>query len=189
MKLTFFKKKHNFSKTTIVGSNVIISGNVQIGDYTYVSDFTILYNVKIGKFCSIANFCGVGMLDHNYKNVSSHYFLEKKKYGFLKDDKKIKDKNTQIGNDVWIGFNSIIKSGVKISDGAIVGAGSVVLKDVPAYAIVAGVPAKIIKYRFSEEIIQKLKIIKWWEWEFLKIKSRLDDFYNIENFIEKYYEK
>lgn len=93
-----------------------------------------------------------------------------------------------IGNDVWIGAKSTIMSGIKISDGAVVGAGSTVTKDVPPYAIVAGNPAKIVKYRFSEDIIEKLLQIKWWEWDEKKIKENAMLMWssNVEIFIKKF---
>jgi acetyltransferase-like isoleucine patch superfamily enzyme len=78
-----------------------------------------------------------------------------------------------IGNDVWIGFGCTILSGVKIGDGAVVAARSVVTKDVPPYAIVGGVPAKVIKYRFNEDIIEKLLKLKWWNWKEDKIKKNM----------------
>ena len=92
-----------------------------------------------------------------------------------------------IGNDVWIGMYAIVNRGIKIGDGAVVASGAVVTKDVPPYAIVGGNPAKIIKFRFSPEIIEKLLAIKWWDWDESLIKSRVNDFYDIEQFCSKYY--
>ena len=93
-----------------------------------------------------------------------------------------------VGNDVWIGFRSIILSGVTIGDGAVIYAGSVVTKDIPPYAIVAGVPAKIIRYRFDAKTIERLARVAWWDWPDEVIKSRLDDFLiSGEEFSKKYY--
>lgn len=94
-----------------------------------------------------------------------------------------------IGNDVWIGTHCLIKGDIKIGDGAVIAMGAVVTKDVPPYAVVGGVPAKIIKYRFSEEIIKKLLDIKWWDWPLEVVKERRDDFANIEEFVKKYWKK
>lgn len=97
---------------------------------------------------------------------------------------------TIIGNDVVIGVNALVISGVKIGDGAVVGAGSVVTKDVPPYAIVAGNPARIIKYRFSQEQIKALLRIRWWDWTIEEIKEFKEYFYgDVDTFISKAFEK
>ena len=93
-----------------------------------------------------------------------------------------------IGNDVWLGRNVIVTNGSNIGNGVIAAAGAVITKDIPDYAVVAGVPAKIIRYRFSEEQIQKLNEIKWWDWPLETIAKRQDDFVNIDVFLEKYYD-
>ena len=93
-----------------------------------------------------------------------------------------------IGNDVWIGMGSYIMPGVSIGNGVTIGANSVVTKDVPDYAIVAGSPARLIKLKHPEEIIKKLNHIAWWNWEEKLIKNRIEDFYlTIDDFIKKYY--
>ena len=97
-----------------------------------------------------------------------------------------REKRSYIGNDVWIGANSIIKGGLKIADGAIIGAGAVVTKDVEPYTIVAGVPARVIGRRFDEEIIQKLLKIKWWNWSNEKLWKNIDSFYDPVSFVEKF---
>ena len=93
-----------------------------------------------------------------------------------------------IGNDVWIGANVCILPGISIGDGAVLAAGAVITKDVPPYAIVGGVPAKVIKYRFSEDIIKKLLKIKWWNWEEEKVKKNKDLFYDPVKFVERFSE-
>jgi serine acetyltransferase len=95
-----------------------------------------------------------------------------------------------IENDVWIGATATIMSGVKISNGAVIGAGSVVTKDVPPYAIVAGNPAKVVKYRFTEEQIEKLLSIAWWDWEEIKIRDNAMKMWSddINGFIDEFYE-
>ena len=94
----------------------------------------------------------------------------------------------EIGNDVWIGANVIILPGVKIGNGAIVAAGAVVSKNVPAYSIVGGVPAKVIRYRFEKNIIENLEKICWWNWPIKKIRDNLELFINIENFVSRFQE-
>jgi hypothetical protein len=104
------------------------------------------------------------------------------------DNFEVKSKGPVIvGNDVWVGAGAIILSGVKIGSGAIVGAGAVVVNDVPPYAIVAGNPARIIKFRFTQEQIEKLLKIGWWDWEESKIRENIDYFYrDVESFINKF---
>jgi len=123
--------------------------------------------------------------------VSQHHFLYRKNmYSFGEDDNSFfewrRNKKVTIGNDVWLGHNSLIMGGVSVGDGAVVGSCSVVTKDVAPYSVVAGVPAKVIKYRFNEEIIEKMLEIKWWDWPHEVIGKRLDDFKDTEYFIRKY---
>jgi len=132
--------------------------------------------LNIGKFCSIANNITIFLGgNHNYKNISTYPFGWTGQFTSKKIDNHIlTNGNVIIGNDVWVGENSTIMSGVKIGDGSVIGCSSLVTKDVPPYAIVGGNPAKIIKYRFSEEIIEKLLTIKWWDWSDDKIRENID---------------
>lgn len=119
-----------------------------IGAYTYINyDGYIRGRVFIGRYCSIGRRVSIGADNHNANNVSTSRFL-------CNDIQN--PKLTIIENDVWIGDGAIILEGVRISNGAIIGANSVVTKDVPAYAVVVGAPAKIVKYRFSSEILEKI---------------------------------
>lgn len=133
----------------------------------------------IGKFCSIA--CGAKFLfnsaNHTLSSLSTYPFplffeewgLEKKNVADSWDNKG----DIIVGNDVWIGYEAVILSGVTIGDGAVIGARAVVTKDVPPYTIVGGVPAKPIKKRFSEENIKKLQSIRWWDWSKEKIAENI----------------
>ena len=145
-----------------------------IKDYSYTGPWNMIFESSIGKYCSISYGVTIGPPEHNYKLLSTHPFIYRSKYELFEDNDIIEqqrfEKKIIIGNDVWIGCNSVIARGVNIGDGAVVGANSFVDKDVPSYAIVAGSPAKIIKYRFEEEIIEILKEIKWWNLAPEKIK-------------------
>ncbi len=172
---------------TVIHSNVNLS-NVIIGDYSYVN--SDINNATVGKFCSIAPFCRIGIGKHPSKDFVSTFpafFSENNagcKVSFSEKDLFNEFERIEIGNDVWIGINSIILDGVKIGDGAIIGAGAVVTKDVDDYAIVGGVPAKLIRYRFSEEQIEYLKQIRWWDKDINWIMGHQKLFQNIDYFIK-----
>ena len=140
--------------------------NVQLNDFTYISKNSEIMNTKIGKFCSIGEQCKIGLGIHPTNLVSTHpiFYSTRKQAQINFSEKDIYEeyKEITIKNDVWIGTRSIIMDGVTINNGAIIAAGSIVTNDVPAYAIVAGIPAKVIRYRFSKEICHKLEIFEWW---------------------------
>ena len=139
--------------------------NTKLGDYTRLRHLCTVAYAEIGKFCSIATGVKIGIAGHptNLLSTNSIFYLDNSL------NEKFKNKieytpytHTIIGNDVWIGEKALIMSGVTIGDGAIIAAHAVVTKDVPPYSIVGGVPAKVIKYRFSEDVIEKLLDLKWW---------------------------
>ena len=151
----------------------IVHINTIIGRYSYIGEYTrIDENVRIGRYCSIATNVVIGATKHPINWLSTSPFQYDKwldpytpKQTWNKSDK------TCIGNDVWIGANAVILSGVTIGDGAIIGSSAVVTRDVPPYAIVAGVPAKVIKYRFPEDTIEKLLQVKWWNFKHEQIRQ------------------
>ncbi len=147
----------------LLSSRVYIGDDVEIGEYSYVNMGTYIASGKVGKFCSIGYSVQIGMPEHptNYLSTSPRLFGGKNIFGFPTawDDYQ---SPPYIGNDVWIGSNAVLLQGVNIGDGAVVAAGAVVTKDVPPYAIVAGVPAKVIKSRFDPETIAFLLKWKWW---------------------------
>ncbi len=137
-----------------------------IGDYTYVGERSSIVNTDIGKFCSIAGEVLIGLSSHTINFLSTSPLFTEKRNGtgssWCDEAISYPYKRVEIGNDVWIGARAMIMGGIKIGNGAVVGAGAVVTKDVPPYAIVVGIPAKIIRYRFPDEIVDKLENLQWW---------------------------
>ncbi len=157
--------------------NSIVSKDSDIGDYTYIGFNCFITKSTIGRYCSIANNVSIGMGEHRIKRVSTSTLFYEKPYEVLTE------KNCIIGNDVWLGQNVVVRRGVTIGDGAIVGANSFVNKDVAAFSIVAGSPAKEIAKRFDDEKISAIKKSKWWEKdkeEAQKIINKLSAKYNFE---------
>ena len=159
--------------------------NSTVGSFSYIGPKSEIIFTDIAKYCSIADNCSIGLPSHSMKNIStSPIFTAKKngtKYSWVEKNKKSEYLRTIIGNDVWIGTRVMIMGGIKIGNGAIIGAGSIVTKDIPDYAIAVGVPAIVIKTRFEKQIIEKLSEIKWWDKSEEKIKENINIF-QIENF-------
>jgi virginiamycin A acetyltransferase len=181
---------------TVYLNSVIKNPNIIVGDYTMYNDFVsdpmqfeknnVLYHYPvnndrliIGRFCSVA--CGARFIftsaNHTLRSLSTYPFpiffeewgLDKKQVASAWDNKG----DIVIGNDVWIGYEAVILSGVHVGDGAIIGTRAVVTKDVSPYAVVGGIPAKEIKKRYDDDTIRKLQQIKWWDWPFDKIQRFL----------------
>lgn len=178
---------------TEVGARTSFSTS-EMGDYSYVvNDSDIIYT-KIGKFCSIASHTRINPGNHPMARASQSHFTYRASAYFddANDDadffKWRGSFPVTIGHDVWIGHGAIVLAGRNIGTGAVVAGGAVVTKDVPDYAIVAGNPAKIVRYRFEAPIAERLKALQWWNWSHVQLCSALDDFRNlsIEAFLEKY---
>ena len=169
---------------------------ITIGDHTYGYNISTFINpfdsseIVIGKYCSLAQ--GVRIISasgrHSLDCISTYPLKCSIAPGSIPVQKPEKeDLTTRIGNDVWLGLDSLVMPCVKIGDGAVVGARSVVTSDVPAYAIVAGNPARIIRYRFTPEQIVKLERIAWWDWSDEKVEQCGNDFYlGIDDFLKKH---
>ncbi len=173
--------------------NFVKASNIFVGDYTYFDDYkngpesfetdNVLYNydytkvkLVIGKFCAIAaqtRFIMTG--DHKLDAISTYpfpIFQHGWEGVFNVQDLPVKG-DIIVGNDVWLGYDSLIKNGVTIGNGAIIAARAVVVKDVPAYSIVAGNPAKVVKMRFDNNTVERLQAIAWWGWDIAKINRNL----------------
>ncbi|MFL0249394.1 CatB-related O-acetyltransferase [Clostridium neuense] len=184
--------------TTVYLKNVITNPNIIVGDFTMYNDFcndpkdfqknNVLYHYPyvnndkliIGKFCSIA--CNAKFIfnsaNHTLNSLSTYPFpIFQDEWDSTMNITEAWDNKGDIviGNDVWIGYDTVIMSGVHIGDGAIIGTRALVTKDVPPYAIVGGVPAKVIRKRFEDLVIDDLLKIKWWDWSIEKISEKLSD--------------
>jgi acetyltransferase-like isoleucine patch superfamily enzyme len=157
-----------------VGRNSFVLGS-DLGNYTYLGHNSTIMHSSVGKFTSISWNVTIGPANHDYTKLTTHDLLYNKSYGIFDEEVMPMydrfEKKTHVGHDVWIGAGAVILNGVHVSNGAIVGANAVVTKDVPPYAIVVGSPAKVIKYRFSDDIVKELEDIKWWDQPITTIKK------------------
>lgn len=164
-----------------------------IGRCSYIAHNSHISNASIGSFCSIGpNFlCGWGIHPLSGISTSPMFYSTKKQNGFtLSETDKVEErKRICIGNDVFIGANVTVLDGVTIGDGAVIGAGAVVSKDIPPYAVAVGCPIKVIKYRFDNEQIEKLKKLEWWNFDDEKLKEVERYFFDIEGFIQSQHAK
>lgn len=137
-----------------------------LADYSYVGKHSSLVHAEVGKFCSIASDALIGMGTHTLNKISTSSVFTEAKNGtgqkWVSKTEVEPFRKVKVGNDVWIGTRAMVMGGVTIGDGAVVGAGAVVTKDVPPFAIVGGVPAKIIRYRLPEEVIDEVLKHEWW---------------------------
>lgn len=208
IKASFREKKNNnhvaklsiIKNTILKGDNYIGSNsklyNCYVDQFSYISSGCIFSKTRIGKYTSIGPFVQVITGIHpTSRFVSTHpafyspnrvagkSYVKQQKFNEYLYTSDNKEWHVEIGNDVWIASNALILAGVKIGDGAIIAAGAVVTKDVPPYAIVGGVPAKVIRYRFSPEEIDKLQNIRWWDKDEEWIADKADLFEDVDKFL------
>lgn len=177
----FVSSTNNISKFAKINRFVKIK-NSEVGNYSYIGNNCDITNTKIGHFCSIADNCRIGTASHTLNNISSSPIFTLKNNGTgtswthdnIRHNNEVK--KVIIGNDVWIATHVIIKDGITIGNGAIIGAGAVVVKDIPPYAVVGGVPAKVIKYRFEQPVIDRLLELQWWNASDEKLKNNIKYF-------------
>lgn len=195
----YIRSNVNFNKTKFEGKNKIGRdtdiAESTIGFGTYIGDDCYLRQTKIGRFCSIGSWVRIISGNHPLTYVTTHpiaFDNSLKKLGlnspktipFIHNPYVSENYYVEIGNDVWVGQGVSILNGVKIGDGAVLAAGAVILKDVPPYSIVGGVPGKIIKMRFDDNTIQDLLEIKFWNKDLSWIKNNADKLSNVSEFIK-----
>lgn len=181
---TIFLGAQSVITNTNIFGNVNINAhshinNCQIGRYFNIGLYSYIANSEVGNYCTFGSRLSISAFSHPINWLSIHEFqyrdttniygesLYDSRENILKNDSRL----TIIGNDVWVADNSVVLSGLKLGNGCIIGASSVVVKDVPPYAIVAGNPARIIKYRFSQEVIDELERLKWWDLSITKLRG------------------
>lgn len=176
----------SIDKRASVGNGAQIYNSV-VGRYSYIFNSKVI-NSEIGQFCSIAEDCTIGGGAHplTWVSTSPVFYSGRNSLNMNFSNNKFQEYNrTEIGNDVWIGSKCLIRGGVKIGDGAVIGMGSVVTHDVPAYEIWAGNPAKLIRKRFDESTIDSLKKIQWWDWSDEQIQENAELFNSPQTLINK----
>jgi acetyltransferase-like isoleucine patch superfamily enzyme len=166
-----------FCGPAVLRANVRVGPDVCAGKYFAMNRDSFVANATIGSYCTFGARSAINPYNHPHQWLSIHEFQYHSNAfswvpeykGFVRlpyDEAPGSRVRCAIGNDVWSGHNSMVLSGVSVGDGAVIAAGAVVTRDVPDYAIVAGVPAKIIRYRFDDEIIRRLRSVRWWDMSF-----------------------
>ncbi len=176
-----------------VGERVILR-EVVVGDFTYFERHAEAIYTQFGKFCSIAANTRINALEHPLERPTTHKlsYRPNEYFRYLGVDQAFRERRrarkVTIGNDVWIGHGAVIMPGVKISDGAVIGANAVVTKDVAAYHIVAGNPARLLRTRFPDDIVARLIELAWWDWPPERLHEAIPDMQSlrIEQFLDKW---
>ncbi len=168
--------------------------NVAFGDYSYMVAYGQAANCTVGKFCSIASHVRLNPSNHPMERVTSHHFTYRSGDYFedaVHDESVFEWRRSQwvtIGHDVWIGHNATVMPGVSIGTGAVIGSGAVVTRDVAPYTIVGGVPARVIRRRFPEDLAARIEALAYWDWPHAALREALADFQRLgaAAFVDKY---
>lgn len=214
LKQSYFRLKIGYGKNVKLEHNVQLNNNVtfegnnvvfkntkirssHIGYGTYIANGSSIARTKIGKYCAIGDNVSISLGLHpskDYVSIHPAFFSPNKQAGFTYSNEQLFEEHkyldngpycVEIGNDVWIGNNVLIFDGIKIGNGAIIGAGAIVTKSVPDYSIVTGIPAKHVRYRFTDEQITRLLTIKWWDKEPSWLAENYKLFTNVDEFLNK----
>lgn len=181
----------SLGKFTEIAEEVKITES-SLGDYSYVMERCEIIYSNIGKFVNIASDVRINPGNHPMEWVSQHHFLYRaEKYGFQEQSSEDffdwrRYQRVTMGHDVWVGHRAILMPGIRIGNGAVIGAGSLVTKDVAPYTIVAGAPAVKVRKRFPEHIWQAVEEVCWWDWDHATLKERLPDFRDLRRFLALY---
>ncbi len=176
---------------TDIGPNCSLAEST-LGDYSYLAgDAQVIYST-IGKFCSIASHVRINPGNHPMGRVTQHHMTYRRAaYGFGETDDSAffewrRAHRCAIGHDVWLGHNAIVMPGVSIGTGAVIGSGAVVTKDIGPYEIAVGVPARVVKKRFADDVIAALLKSAWWDWSRAELEARFAELNDLERFIQRY---
>lgn len=178
---------------TEIGEGVVML-NSELGDYSYAVRFCDIANATIGKFSNIASFVRIGATDHPMDRASQHHFLYRSNdyWPDAEPDHAFfahrASRRAAIGHDTWLGHGAMVMPEVTVGDGAVLAAKAVATKDVPPYAVVAGVPARFVRWRHPPALAERLMALAWWDWDHARLRAALDDFRQLsaEAFVEKH---
>lgn len=180
-----------FGRYTEVGEHVHLTDSV-LDDYSYLGHHCELISTEIGKFANIAAHVRINPGFHPMERPTQHHFTYRRAmYGMAPEDDHDffewrRRQRVHIGHDTWIGHGVVVMPGVRIGNGAVVGSHSVVTRDVPAYAIVAGAPARVLRMRFARDIAQAIESTEWWHWPHEVLAERMADFCDLRQFLARH---